>query len=227
MTPTMPSLIPQRLAAACTLTALALFAGAAHAQATTDSLAGWTVYGDAAAQSGAITLTTAYLDGDSDQPSNLSGASAVDIATLEGGVGVAPYALDLSAQEYGTEGSAVAQSFAALAGQTLSFDWSFGTLETLFQDRAFVVIDGDVFTLATLAAPGAATQSFSYTFAQSGIASLAFGVIDTVDYLGVSTLNVSNLQVISAVPEPATTTMVLAGLAFVGAVVRRRQPRRA
>jgi len=226
------SLLPKRLAAVAALGLAALFGNAAHAQATTDSLAGWSVVdGDVISQAGAITLTTAYLDGDGDgdQAFNLSGNSAVDIGTLEAAAAVPVYGLDLSPTEYGTEGSLVAQSFAAMAGDTLSFDWSFSTLETLFEDRAFVVIDGQVFTLATLSASGAATQSFSYTFAQAGTASLAFGVIDTVDYLGVSSLSVSNLQLVSAVPEPATTALMLAGLALVGGVTtrsrRRKNPR--
>ena len=217
----------RRLLAAASLAALALTSNPANAQATTDSLAGWTAIGDAVAQGGTITLTTAYLDGASDQPSNLSGTSAVDIGTLESAAGVAPYALDLSAAEYGTEGSLVGQSFAAVAGQTLSFDWSFGTLETLFQDHAFVVINGQVFTLATAGAPGAASQSFSYTFAQSGTATLAFGVIDTVDYLGVSSLNIGNLQLTAPVPEPSTYAMLLAGLSLIGFLSQRRHGRRA
>jgi len=219
-------LIPKRLVAISALGLLALSGHAAYAQATTDSLAGWGVYGDVVSQPGAITLTTAYLDGDSDQSANLSGNSAVDIGTLESAASVPLYGLDLSAEQYGTEGSLIGQSFAATAGQTLSFDWSFSTLETLFQDRAFVVIDGQVITLATASAPGAATQSFSYTFAQSGISTLSFGVIDTVDYLGVSSLSVSNLQLVGAVPEPATTLMMLAGLALVGGVTARSRRQR-
>lgn len=220
---TTTSLSPKKIVAATALSLLALFGSTAHAQIGTDSLTGWSLYGDVVSQPGTITLTTAYLDGDGDQPSNLSGTSAVDIGTLEGAAGVAIYGLDLSPDEYGTEGSLIGQSFQATAGDTLSFDWSFSTLETLFQDRAFIVIDGTVFTLATLGAPGAVTQNFSYTFAQSGPATLSFGVIDTVDVLGVSSLSVSNLQVVSAVPEPATTALMLVGLALVSAATQRHR----
>ena len=214
----------KHMLAAAALAAVALANNSANAQATTDSLAGWTAYGDAVSQGGAITVTTAFLDGDSDAPNNLSGTSAVDVGVLESGAGVAPFALDPSAEQYGTEGSLVNQSFAALAGQTLSFDWSFGTLETLFQDHAFAVVNGQVFTLATAGAPGAASQSFSYTFGQSGTATLSFGVIDTVDYLNVSSLSVSNLHLaVAPVPEPSTYAMLLGGLALVGFVARRRR----
>ena len=215
--------ISKRLAAISTLALLGLSGNTASAQSTTDSLAGWSVDGDVITQSGAITLTTAGRDGGDDQPANLSGKSAADIGTLESSAGVALYGLDLAAEEYGTEGSLIGQSFAAIVGQTLSFDWSFSTLETMFQDRAFVVIDGEVITLATASVPGAATQSFSYTFAQSGISTLSFGVIDTVDYLGVSSLSVSNLQLVTAVPEPTTTALMLAGLALVGGLTARRR----
>jgi hypothetical protein len=68
-------------------------------------------------------------------------------------------------------------------------------------------------------------QTFSHSFAAAGLATLALGVVDTVDYLGVSTLTVSNLQ-ISPVPEPATALLFAAGLAGLGAL-RRRQSQRA
>ena len=119
----------KQLHAAAALAACALTGNSANAQATTDTLAGWSVYGDAISQGGAITVTTAFLDGDSDAPHNLSGNSAIDIAALETTAGVAPFALDPSSAQFGTEGSLVGQSFAAVAGQTLTFDWSFGTLE--------------------------------------------------------------------------------------------------
>jgi hypothetical protein len=133
---------------------------------------------------------------------------------------VAPYGLGLSPGECGTEGAAARQSFAVTSGQTLSFDWSFSTLETQFQDHAFAVIDGQVFSLATSSSPGAGSKHFTCTFSHGGMASVAVGVIDTVDYVGVSTLNVCNLQV-SAVPEPAALFVMVAGLGLWAGGTRR------
>ena len=81
---------------------LALGTLASSAQALT-----WTSStGDALNQGGTLTLTTAYLDGAEDQPSNVSGHSASDIALVEALAGVPAYALNLSPSQYGTEGSA-------------------------------------------------------------------------------------------------------------------------
>lgn len=201
--------------------ALTLTGNAAHAVAGTDSLAGWTVTGDAVAAAGAITLTSAYFaDGDPDTPFNLSGRAAADIAGVEAAAGVAAYALDLAAPDFGTEGSVVVQQFQASAGQQLSFTWTFGSGETLFEDHAFAVINGQVFTLATRSQPGNGPQTFG-TLLAAGPVTLALGVIDTGDVLGVSTLTVSALQV-SAVPEPAPALLLAGGLALLA--WRRRGP---
>lgn len=226
MSPITPLLQRGRLAATATFTACALAALAAplgaQAQATTGSLDGWAVLGDAIAQQGAITLTTAYLDGFSDEALNLSGQSAVEANLLEAAAGVAPYGLDLDDADFATEGSLVSQSFAVAAGDTLSFDWAFGGVEDLYQDHAFVAINGALTTLATRGTPGAAQNGFSLSFAGAGTVQLALGVVDTGDYLGVSTLSISNLQ-LTPVPEPESLALLLAGLGLVGATVRRRK----
>lgn len=199
------------------LPAALLLALAPAAQALTWS----TLTGDALNSGGTLTLTTAYLDGADDQPYNLSGQSAADIALVETNAGVPAYALDLSPSEYGTEGSLAKLQFSVAANQTVSFSWTFSTLETTFQDHAFAVIDGQVFTLATRSQPGSPLSTFSHTFSQAGTVTLAVGVVDTVDVLGVSTLTVQNLQV-SAVPEPATWALALGGGLLLAARARRR-----
>lgn len=172
--------------------------------------AAWTTAGDAIDSAGSLTLTTAYhAPGDPDTAFNLSGTAAVDIGVVETAAGLPFYALDLGEQA-ATEGSLAWQSFSVAAGDTLSFNWSFSSADADFLDHAFVVLDGQLVTLATTAQPGAALNSFSHSFANAGLVTLALGVVDTVDYLGVSTLNVSALQ-ISPVPEPASALLLLAG----------------
>ena len=215
----------KHLIAGASLALLAALGGNAHAQVSTGTLVGWSVLGDAVTQGGAITVTTAFLDGAGDEAHNLSGNSAALIGDVEAAAGVAPFALDLPVDHYGTEGSVVSQSFAAVAGQTLSFDWSFATFEDKYLDHAFVVIGGELFTLATTAQPGGSLQSFSYSFAQGGQATLAFGVVDTDDVDGVSSLSIRNLQlgtVTAPVPEPQTYALMLAGLGLLAGVARRR-----
>lgn len=208
---------------ACTLTlitaVLAGAAAAAPAAAGSDSLAGWTVAGDAEATSGALTLTTAFLaDGDPDTPFNLSGAPAVAIDAVEAVAGVAPYALDLAAPDFAVEGTVIAQRFDAAAGQRLSFSWSFSTREDRFLDHAFAVVNGQVFSLATRDTAPAGSQTFS-TLLGAGPVTLALGVVDTGDVLGVSSLTIADLQV-SPVPEPASALLLAGGLAL---LARRRR----
>jgi hypothetical protein len=208
-----------------TRTALAatalMLAGAAGAQGLGTS---WNLAGDVLAQAGVMSLTTAYFaaGSDPDAPFNLSGHDAIGIDLLETTVGVAAYALDVG-DEAAFEGSAAGRSFAVAAGEVLHFDWSFATLETDFQDHAFAVLDGQLVTLAMRGNAVAGWQSFSHSFTQAGTATLWFGVADTGDYLGVSTLNITNVQ-LSAVPQPPTLLLMLAGLGTL-AGLRRRQGR--
>jgi hypothetical protein len=202
-----------------------LLSTGAQAEVGTGSLSGWAVLGDVIAQAGNILLTTAYTAaGDPDQPFNLSGTPAAEVALLEAAAGLPAYALDLPEPEYAYEGSLVHQSFAVAAGDTLRFNFTFSTLEGAFLDRAFVVLNGQVLTLATRGLPGLPNAVFEHTFTRAGTASLSLGVVDTGDYYGVSTLSIGNLGV-TAVPEPAVWALWLGGLGLLGSLRRARRSR--
>ena len=187
---------------------------------TLSATAAWNTAGDVLAANATLTLTTAFADpGDPDQPFNLSGTGAVDVGVLEAALLLPAYALDLSPEEAATEGSVAWQSLVVAAGDRLSFEYAFTTFETDFEDHAFVVLGDSVLTLATRTQTG--IGSFDHVFATGGTVLLGLGVVDTVDYLGVSTLHVDSVM-LTPVPEPASAGLMAAGLLALLGWVRRR-----
>ncbi len=239
-----------------TIAALLAAALAAPAQAQvvngdfSAGLSGWDTAGDASVgiARGAdptrlwlATASTAYAD-DIDYgfgtagARKLSGNAAVEVgpgtpAALEGFTGVGPGAFDpVPGVVAAYEGSAAKQSYNAAAGSTLQFRWDFGTLDPR-ADTAFVVIDGQVTTLASsidATLPGTdgnaartGWTNFGYTFANAGLHTISFGVVHVGDYDATSTLAIAGVNV-SAVPEAPPLVLVMAGLALPGFKSRRR-----
>lgn len=216
----------------------------------TNDLDGWDVFGDVTVLGGvkrAVLSTASFTEAD-DFPlssgfNNNSGNSPVDFAVEPDLAGVPLSSLDTHPVDgpFVTEGSAIRQSFAATAGDivTVNFEWAFLTMEPESRDYAFVALNdtvvrfadtnsantfagafGDFNNVNWVWTPG----SFSYTANTSGIQSLALGVVDMFDYNNTSELRVDNILVqITAVPEPETYAMLLAGLGLVGAFTRRRK----
>ncbi len=195
---------------------LALLGGAGAASAQSADFNLWTAAGDVLGGSTSATLTTAAeLSGETP----LSGSSALEFYELEPALALLGGTLPGDT----FEGSGLQHSFVAEAGTLLSFSWTLSTIDydAGFADRAFVVLDGStVLPLGTVAA-SPVSGSFSHFFAEAGSYSLAIVVMDVNDYIGLSTLEVSDLAV-SVVPEPGSLALMLAGVAGVGAVVRRR-----
>jgi hypothetical protein len=208
------------------------------------------VAGDASTQGGApeglsqLWLTTASATEQDDFPLaagalNRSGIGAVAVGApggVETFVGLPLTALDpdLANGIVAFEGSAVSRSVSANAGDVLSFSWNFGTSDT-FNDYAFFVVDGQLFSLAGTAQATLPTSflgnsfetgvaAYSHVFTSAGPHQISFGVVDVGDFGVTSTLAIDNVQIIP-VPEPGSLALMLAGLGIVGVSARRRAAR--
>ena len=131
-------------------------------------------------------------------------------------------------------GSAIQQSFTANAGDQVSFNWNFLSDESSNangNDFAFLLFDGTLTRLANTFTPQQPTatvftsesgfQPSSFAISTSGLHSIAFGVVDVNGALGASALLVDDVRV-TAVPEPSSVMLLLAGLAVVAVTARRR-----
>lgn len=183
-------------------------------------LSGWAKTGDVSVNpAGSAVLSTAFID----EFFNFSGISAVDVSDLEFFTGLNAGTL---INNGGQEGSALKRSFDVLAGDSIDVAFTFG-LATLdadaaaFNDFAFMAVNGQFVKVASLT-DGVLAGNFNYTFQTGGSAELAFGVVDVNDVTGVSYFILDNIQV-TAVPEPETYAMLLAGLALMGGMARRRK----
>lgn len=211
---------PLIIAGLAGLVAALCAACATPALAQSADLQTWTAAGDVVLDNpGTARLTTAYLD-----EAPLSAGAALLFDALE-------TALSLPAGSLAAdtiEGSGLQLSFAAVAGTTLQFDWQLSTVDfdPTQADRAFVLIDGSLLAPLGTVAANSVSGHFSHSFAGAGTQALAIVVMDVATADRVSTLVVSNFSV-SAVPEPGSWALLLAGLGVAGvagAKRRRRMP---
>lgn len=199
----------KRLAGLSALIAAGLSTTTAHAQSV--KLDRW---GDVSiVNPQQIQLSTAALG-----ESPASGTDALWIDQLEASLKLTPGLLGLDA----FEGSAVQATFSSTAAVKISFSWQLVSDQASstpgLDDRAFLIVDGQpLVELGTWQGQG----QFSHTFSTAGLHSLAIGVVDVGDTVGVSQLSLSQLQV-SAVPEPESWALMALGLAGLVAARRRR-----
>jgi hypothetical protein len=136
-----------------------------------------------------------------------------------------------------TNGAGIKQSFTGLAGDTLTQYWDFVARDSIpFNDSAFVVINGQVTVLASVENGGIEVgdfghtgwQSFSYTLPADGTYTVGFGVVNIQDREFDSVLLLDNqagdarFVPASTIPEPETYAMLLAGLAFISVMTKRK-----
>lgn len=127
----------------------------------------------------------------------------------------------------GTYGAILSKDFSFAAGSTVSFDWDFHAGDYMpYNDFALVTVGGSTYGLSNVAAVGdfgdSGWQHASFTLSTATQGSVAFLVSNYGDNGFNSSLSVANVNV-SAVPEPASMGLMLAGLGVMGAALRRRQ----
>ena len=180
----------------------------------------WDKSGDVVALPSEATITNALADGSDDASNyNVSSNDPTYINSLETFLSFNSGDLGFDA----TEGSAIKKAFNVLAGDILSFDYSFLTYDTFFSDRAFVTISNSVIPLT-------GSSPFSYTFATSGIYNIGIGVIDVDDTFGSSILSLTNASLTNAnpqpVPEPITILSSIVAGGF-GVMLKRKHIKKA
>lgn len=234
---------PFAAVALCGLAAVAGVGSTASAAGVTNGdfsagLAGWAAAGNTVADNtsafGAPPAGSAAqaVMGTAGASAFMFGGAATSAATLETFAGLAAGSLSgLGA----VVGSAIAQDFSAGAGDQLRFSWKLMTNEpqnSPAKDTAFWVLDGALTTLAnvqTAVLTGFSASPMLDETAYAGVSQtlaagshrLVFGVFDAPDASGASALAVSGIQV-TAVPEPGSWAMGLAGLGVLGGLARRR-----
>ncbi|WP_138505533.1 PEP-CTERM sorting domain-containing protein [Nostoc sp. PA-18-2419] len=185
---------------------LSSFTIASPSFAASLDLSSWDKSGDVFAVSSQATLTNAFSDGSDDTSNyNVSSNDPTDINSLETFLGLNSGDLGLDA----TEGSGIKQALNVLAGDVISFDYSFLTYDTLFSDRAFVTISNSVIPLT-------GSSPFSYTFATSGIYNVGIGVIDVDDTSASSVLSLTNASLTNANPQPVPEPLTALGSILAG-----------
>jgi hypothetical protein len=155
---------------------------------------------------------------------------------LEESLGLSLGSLDPDNFVAAIEGSAIQQTFAVQAGDSLTLDWNFLTDDT--QDYAFIALAksnqlsmlsySNLTTLSNangLVASNSGFQSetgvrqYSYTFASAGTYTLSLGVVDVTDVASSSGLLVDNVKLTPKNPDRQTVPEpnFIVGLMLLGA----------
>ena len=215
-----------------------------------NGLSNWESRGDVSISNGQALLTTASATFPDEFPTlgtpfNFSTNDVTDIGSLEAFLFVDPLALDPTNTLLGAvEGSAITQTFTAIAGDKLQVSWNFLTNEGSStvrdnNDTAFLTLfntannTANVISLADtnsgLSSPGTfgflnetGVNNFSRTLTP-GEYILGLTVVDDTDNIVSSALLVDDIEIIndsdpSTVPEPSTILGVLTTILLGGGI---------
>ena len=205
-------------------------------EASSSSLTSWTVTGVTSVSG---TTLTNPVNGTRQAfvvaPSGGSpGVPASQLSTFFSGVSLPP-----TIRGAATYGSGIKQTFTLTQPATLTFSYKYVTAESAGSgyDSSFFFRDGTVTGLASSTSAGLSsaqgvsgyTNGLSYvtTTVSLGIGAhtIGFGVYNTADTVVASAIFVDNVFTTSAIPEPATSTLLvaLAAAGLVGWRARRRR----
>jgi PEP-CTERM motif len=229
------------------VSAFAVFCTSANAapavlvnQGYESGLAGWTSSGDVTATSDSSVINNngewiiapyqtqmAQLNSNSIDAPDLDTFFGLDAGTID--------AIDAAVGGDVANGAGIQQSFTGLSGETVTQFWDYVARDYApYNDPAFVVINGQVTTLASIHNGGievgdfghSGWQSFSYTLPADGTYTIGFGVVNTLDTVLDGALFLDNqagdARLIPAIPEPETYAMLVAGLGLLGFMAKRK-----
>ncbi|UKP00952.1 PEP-CTERM sorting domain-containing protein [Nostoc sp. UHCC 0870] len=183
---------------------------------------------------------------------NFSGQPAREVGfvspNLTEFLGINADALDINGVAF--EGSAIKLTINVQAGEYLTFQWNFLTNENSslvsgsnrgsLNDYSFFLVNDQIQRLGNIDdaqvsnpnfplsfAQETGIKTFQYTFNNSGIYTIAFGVVDVDDFTVSSALSVSNVVLErkptgEPVPEPSSVLGIIIALGF-GALSRKTQ----
>jgi hypothetical protein len=149
-------------------------------------------------------------------------------------IGASAQAAGLDLTTFTVSGSgSTSPTFASISGTSTlsgtvsgvsSFDWFFQAGDYMPYDdySYFISTATGTVNLSSVGVVGDYGNSGwqTYNFASAYTGALIFGVSNALDDVGQSTLSIQN---VSAVPEPETFALMLAGFGLVGTIVRRRK----
>ncbi len=197
----------------------------------TGDFSGWQTLGNTSIQTANFGISPTEGDFQALLENHPPGFNGIPTDQVESFLGMSSGSLSALGNGPVIQGSAIQQTFAANAGDLLSFNWNFLTNENasdpVFNDFAFVTIrPGPLVTLAStfsnlIPAPVPTYfsmtdyQSYTYTIPTTGIYTLGIGVVDVSDEFTDSGLLVDNASLSTgAVPEPSS--LLLCGIGFLG-----------